>query len=137
MFYHVEERLRNDAENGKLSIPLPNPASETASLKMMDSGTYRKRQMPIRYTIDIFILSSKLNRKVVWIALSEDDQRNFLKLCFTRRGNCQALVKRTAIEKICRPPIRYYCTTSTVLFFLSQAAGRVASYQSTYKYRFY
>ena len=70
----VEERLRDDAENGKLSIPLPNP-SETSSLKMMNSGTYRKRQMPIRSTSDMFILSSKLNQKVVWIALSEDDQQ--------------------------------------------------------------
>ena len=55
----VEERLRDDAENGKLSIPVPNP-SETSSLKMMESRTYRKRQMPIRSTNDMFILSSKL-----------------------------------------------------------------------------
>ena len=54
------ESLRDDAENGKLSIPVPNP-SETSSLKMMKRGTYRKRQMPIRRsTNDMFILSSKL-----------------------------------------------------------------------------
>ena len=70
----VEERLRDEAENGKLSIPVPNP-SETSSLKMRESWTYRKRQMPIRSTNDMFILSSKLNKKVVWIALSEDDQQ--------------------------------------------------------------
>ena len=37
------ESLRDDAENGKLSIPVPNP-SETSSLKMMKRGTYRKRR---------------------------------------------------------------------------------------------
>ena len=36
----VEERLRDDAENGKLSVPVPNP-SETSSLKMMESRTKR------------------------------------------------------------------------------------------------
>ena len=35
MKYIIEEGLRDDTENGKLSVPFPNP-SETPSLKMIE-----------------------------------------------------------------------------------------------------
>lgn len=77
----VEERLRDDAENGKLSIPFPNP-SETPSLKMMESGTYRTITGNADKEHQQYVHSLKqANLKVVWIALSEDDQQ----LCFIQK----------------------------------------------------
>ena len=60
-------------------VPVPNP-SETSSLKMMEV----EHNIIINgnaSTNDMFILSSKLifNLKVVWIALSEDDQEIYKK----------------------------------------------------------